>query len=131
MKPETKEWVSKAEGDFYDVLRGIRARKHPNYDSVCFHAQQCIEKYLKAYLVEAKVSFPKTHDLSRILDVVTSLEPMWETWRADLDLLTSFAVEYRYPGESATREDARRAHGICRTLRTHLRDSLSLRDARG
>jgi hypothetical protein len=24
MKPETKEWVSKAEGGFYDVLRGIR-----------------------------------------------------------------------------------------------------------
>jgi HEPN domain-containing protein len=69
MKAETKEWVAKAEGDFHDVLRGIRARKNPNFDSVCFHAEQCIEKYLKASLVEAGKSFPKTHDLSKILDI--------------------------------------------------------------
>jgi len=128
MKAETKEWVAKAEGDFYDVLRGIRARKHPNYDSVCFHAQQCLEKYLKARLVEAGVPYPKTHDLSRILDAVVPLEPMWETWRADLNLLTSFAVEYRYPGESAIKKDAQLAYGICRALRTRLRESLGLRD---
>jgi hypothetical protein len=42
MKAETKEWVGKAEGDFHDVVRGITARKNPNYDGVCFHAEQCI-----------------------------------------------------------------------------------------
>jgi hypothetical protein len=77
------------------------------------------------------VSFPKTHDLSRILDLATPLEPMWETWRADLNLLTSFAVEYRYPGTAATKEDARRAYGICRTFRTRLRESLALRETKG
>jgi HEPN domain-containing protein len=127
MKAETKEWVSKAEGDFSDVLRGIRARKNPNFDSVCFHAEQCIEKYLKARLVEAAQSFPKTHDLSKILDIATPLEPLWETWRADLNLLTSFAIEYRYPGESATREDALRAFDICRRLRTNARESLGIK----
>ncbi len=128
MKAETKEWVAKAEGDFNDVLRGIRARKNPNYDGVCFHAEQCIEKYLKARLVEAGLSFPKTHDLSKILDIATPLEPLWETWRSDLDLLTSFAIEYRYPGESATREDALRAFEICRRLRTGAREGLAIRD---
>jgi HEPN domain-containing protein len=127
MKVETKEWVSKAEGDFHDVLRGIRARKHPNFDSVCFHAEQCIEKYLKARLVEAGRSFPKTHDLSKILDIATPLEPLWETWRADLNLLSNFAIEYRYPGESATREDALRAFDICRRFRAGARESLAIR----
>jgi HEPN domain-containing protein len=127
MKAKTKEWVSKAEGDFYDVLRGIRARKNPNYDSVCFHAEQCIEKYLKARLVEAGIAFPKIHDLAKILDIVAPLEPLWETWRADLNLLTSFAVEYRYPGESATRVDARRAFDICRKLRVGARESFTIR----
>jgi HEPN domain-containing protein len=127
MKAETKEWIAKAEGDFHDVLRGLRARRHPNYDGVCFHAEQCIEKYLKARLVEAGKSFPKTHDLSKILDIAIPLEPLWETWRADLDLLTSFAVEYRYPGESARREDALRAREICRRLRTGVRESLAMR----
>ena len=116
-----------SEGDFHDVLRGIRARKNPNHDSVCFHAEQCIEKYRKARLVEAGVSFPKTHDLSKILDIAAPLEPLWETWRPDLNLLTSFAIEYRYPGESATREDALRAYDICQRLRAGAREGLALR----
>lgn len=46
MKPLTHEWVAKAEGDFAMVEREARARKSPNYDGRCFHAQQCVEKYL-------------------------------------------------------------------------------------
>ena len=45
-----KEWVDKAEGDFTTASREWRARKCRNHDAVCFHAQQCIEKYLKALL---------------------------------------------------------------------------------
>lgn len=48
MNPLTVEWVNKAEGDFTTALRELRARKSPNYDAACFHAQQCVEKYLKA-----------------------------------------------------------------------------------
>ena len=44
MKPLTREWVDKAEGDFVTVTREYRARKSPNYDAACFHAQQCAEK---------------------------------------------------------------------------------------
>ena len=40
MKPITREWVGKAEGDFGTVERESRARKDPNYDAICFHAQQ-------------------------------------------------------------------------------------------
>ena len=44
MKPLTGEWVEKAEGDFATASREIRVRKAPNFDAVCFHAQQCAEK---------------------------------------------------------------------------------------
>jgi HEPN domain-containing protein len=50
MKPLTRDWIAKAEGDYASANREYRARKTPNYDSACFHAQQCIEKYLKAWL---------------------------------------------------------------------------------
>ena len=63
MKPATVEWVSKAEGDFATAGREIKARKMPNYDAVCFHAQQCAEKYLKAILQENDVPIPKIHFL--------------------------------------------------------------------
>jgi HEPN domain-containing protein len=59
MKPLTQEWVDKAEGDFATASREIKARKAPNYDAVCFHAQQCVEKYLKARLQEEGIAFKK------------------------------------------------------------------------
>lgn len=40
MKPVTKDWIEKAEGDFATAQREMRARKNPNYDAACFHAQQ-------------------------------------------------------------------------------------------
>ncbi len=35
----TAEWVNKAEGDFVTATREHRARRAPNYDAACFHAQ--------------------------------------------------------------------------------------------
>ena len=46
MKQLTREWIMKAEGDFHTAARERRARTAPNYDAACFHAQQCVEKYL-------------------------------------------------------------------------------------
>ena len=63
MKPATSEWVAKAEGDYLTAGRELRARKSPNYDAVCFHAQQCAEKYLKAVLQENERNIPKIHNL--------------------------------------------------------------------
>jgi hypothetical protein len=57
MKPIVIERVDKTEGDFATMEREARARKNPNYDGVCFHAQQCAEKYLKAVASEFAVSF--------------------------------------------------------------------------
>jgi len=77
MKPLTKEWVVKAEGDYATAGRELRARKSPNYDSACFHSQQCVEKYLKARLQEAAIPFPFTHQLSALLNLVLPVEPLW------------------------------------------------------
>ena len=101
MKPLSLEWVEKAEGDFHSLEREVRARKYPNYDAACFHAQQCAEKYLKGRLTEAGISFPKTHDLVLLLDRILSVEPLWEVHRDDLAVLSGFGVEFRYPGELA------------------------------
>ena len=97
MKPITSEWVTKAEGDFATARRELSATDNPNYDAVCFHAQQSAEKYLKAFLQEADIPFPKTHDLADLLDLAVSIEPTWTSMTADLNTLSAFAVEYRYP----------------------------------
>ena len=126
MLPLSAEWVLKAEGDFATAQRELRARISPNLDAACFHAQQCAEKYLKARLMEAGISCGRTHSLTALLDAVISVEPLWESCRGDLAILSAYAVEYRYPGESADRDQAREALKLCRSFRSQARVSLGL-----
>ncbi len=126
MKDITHEWIEKAEGDFSSAMRELRARKNPNYDSACFHAQQCAEKYLKARLQHEGILFTKTHDLPTLLDLLLPVEPLWEGLRQQLAALTDFAVDFRYPGESAEKKEAREAVAICKKIRELARQSLGL-----
>ena len=116
MNPLTTEWVEKAEKDFATASREFRVRKLPNYDAVCFHSQQCAEKYLKAILQEQNISFSKTHNLTTLLDLITPKEPAWELMRPNLERLNVFAVQVRYPGESADKAIACEALNLCRVV---------------
>ena len=101
-------------------------RKHPNYDAACFHAQQCAEKYLKAFLQEHAVHFPKTHSLIDLLQLVLPLDPSFEIQRDLLIQLDRYGVRYRYPGESADKGEARRAIRVLKNVRTFIRQKLGL-----
>ncbi|HAO21993.1 MAG: hypothetical protein BWK80_10415 [Desulfobacteraceae bacterium IS3] len=70
-----------------------RARKNPNYDGICFHAQQYAEKYLKARRCEVGIPFAKIHDLAALLEQVLVVEPFWGICRQDLAFLTDFSVK--------------------------------------
>ena len=85
MKILTAEWVAKAEGDFATMQREKRVRKNPNYDGVCFHAQQCAEKYLKA-LQEANLPIERTHNLTELLNTIIPAVPMLEFLRETTNL---------------------------------------------
>ena len=126
MKPITQEWINKAEGDWREAERANRVRKDPNHDSACFHAQQCAEKYLKARLAEANIVFSKTHDLPLLLGLVTKVEPAWAALQTALDNLNDYAVDYRYPGKSATKADAKQAIKDCRVVRRAVRTAFGL-----
>jgi HEPN domain-containing protein len=126
MQPLTREWVGKVEGDFATARRELRARKAPNYDAACFHAQQCAEKSRKARLQEADIPFGRTHNLPVLLELLLPIEPSWEMLRPHLRVLTAFAIGVRDPGESADRAMAREALVLCREVRRHIRRSLGL-----
>lgn len=104
-------------------------RKNPSYDGVCFHAQQCAEKYLKAKLNEGEIEFGRTHDLVALLETALTLEPSWEAFARDLAYLSAFAVAYRYPGELATCEQAKDAIRRCRRFRSAARQALGIADS--
>jgi HEPN domain-containing protein len=126
MKPITQEWVNKAEGDFATAQRELQVQQMPNYDAVCFHSQQCAEKYLKACLQEENIAFNKTHDLSTLLDLLLPVKPNWATLRPTLDALTTYAVEFRYPGVSANQAIATQAFQDCVAVRQIIRQHFSL-----
>lgn len=106
--------------------REARVRNNPSYDGVCFHAQQCAEKYLKARLSEADIAFTKTHSLVALLDEALHVEPLWETYREHLAYLGVYAVKFRYPGESADKTQALEARKFCRYFRRAAREALKL-----
>jgi HEPN domain-containing protein len=126
MKPMTAEWAAKAEGDFAMMEHECGVAENPNYDGICFHAQQSAEKYLKARLCEADITFGKIHDLVDLLDQVLDVEPAWEDFREDLAYLSDVAVTYRYRGESADAESATDAQNRCQRFRNAARDALGL-----
>jgi HEPN domain-containing protein len=126
MTPVTREWVDKAEGDYVAVSVLLRSRKHNRYDVICFHAQQCAEKYLKARLNEANIPFPKTHELSVLLPIVLPVEPLWAVFAAEMRTLETWAVLPRYPGFNATAASARTAVKICRSFRDAARQALGV-----
>lgn len=126
MNPLTEEWITKAEKDRATAERELLASIEPNFDAVCFHSQQCVEKYFKARLHEAKIAFPKTHDLLTLLELLLPIEPSWRKFRTSLQQLTTFAVSYRYPGLMANKKVARQALAQCKRIRRTCRQSLGL-----
>jgi HEPN domain-containing protein len=127
MLPITQEWLEKAEGDYTSARRELRARKRPNYDAACFHAQQCAEKYLKACLQEAGVRIPRTHDLAAMITLLPKPDLEWTALQTSLLRLSAYAVEFRYPGQSADKPSAQRALADAALVRAKARTTLGLK----
>ena|ERR1035441_1252826 len=126
MKAATREWVRCAEEDFDVANALLRRRTKITANSIGFHCQQCVEKYLKARLEEGSLNAPKTHDLIVLLQLLLPIEPLWASFAPALRRLNDYAVKFRYPGHVATRTDAREALRVCRSIRTDVRLSIGL-----
>lgn len=126
MKPITAEWIEKAEADYATMLRESQVIDQPNRDGVCFHAQQCAEKYLKARLCEAGIPFGKIHDLVQLMNSVIAVEPTWKDFHRQLAYLSEFAVTYRYPGDAVDKDMMLQAIEYCTRFRQVVRSSFGL-----
>jgi HEPN domain-containing protein len=126
MKGTAKEWTDKAEADFSTAARELKALESPNFDAVCFHAQQCVEKLMKALLIHLGAVPPRTHDLTELDRLLAPVCPQWSWPVQELRFLTRAAVDFRYPGESADRQEATESLDIAARLRAKLRPLLGL-----
>lgn len=117
-------WVKKAEDDYRSAEHLLRM-KEPPFEVICFHSQQCAEKFIKAYLLWLDIDFPKTHDLV----ILMALFP--ENSAPALPInevlpLNRYSIEPRYPGDwdDFTDKDAKEAMAIARRVREEFRQRL-------
>lgn len=108
---EFEKWIKKADGDLYNVDLLLKS-ENCQPDICCYHAQQCAEKYIKAYLVSRQQHFPFTHDLAKLLDLCLPVNKNFEQLKITSFKLTDYAITPRYPDdiEDLTIEDAKLAY---------------------
>jgi HEPN domain-containing protein len=130
MRPEQlqliNQWIEKAEEDYKNAEYTLTLEENCPVSTVCFHSQQCIEKYLKALLICHSLSVPKSHDLVELYHRIPS-DNRPTLSEEGLAVLNRYAVESRYPGgwEVILRSEAEDAFCIAQTLRQAISANLS------
>ncbi len=118
------EWVAKAENDLTTAIHTLELGESAPTDTICFHVQQCVEKYVKAVLVHHDSAFPKTHDIEQLVALLPESVHVSLTPEEQADL-TAYATTARYPGwDEIPLAEARSAVAIARRVRAELRQLL-------
>ena len=125
IKDLVNKWIKKAEKDLLTAEREL-SFEDPITESVCFHSQQCVEKYLKAFLVHHQIYFTKTHRIMDLLELCATTEASFKDKLEDADTLTDYAVEVRYPdiGLEPGIEDAEEAFEIAKKVKEFVLNKL-------
>lgn len=119
------EWTAKAENDLKNAVHTLKMGRDCPTDTVCFHSQQCIEKYIKAFLVLAEIPFSKTHDIEALVLLLPKGTRVALTL-AEQRRMTEYATVMRYPGpyEPVKLSEAKEAVRLARLVRRRMRKLL-------
>ena len=121
-----QQWVAKAENDLKNAEHTLRMDPQDcPYDTVCYHAQQCAEKYLKAFLVSLNADFPKIHDIGELLALLPIPHNQMVSVE-EAEKLSDYATSSRYPSDPdpLTSVEASSALSITHKIRTAVRQQL-------
>ena len=91
-----KKWLIKANNDLKASEHELNIQDDPVTDAICFHSQQAVEKYLKAYLIVKEVEFAQVHTIAYLLKLCKVKDKKFEELN-DTKKLTRYAVAGRYP----------------------------------
>jgi HEPN domain-containing protein len=125
LRRKAREWLASADDDLRLAEYSMSMPERCPYQLVAFHAQQCAEKSLKAFLVADGIEFPRSHNISLLLELAEQAG----SWPASLDAaadLTPYATFARYPGPvvETTRDQALRSLDLARQVREVVGDAL-------
>lgn len=102
-------WLKRADEDL-EVIELLLEKDGPA-STICFHAQQAAEKYLKGFLAYHEKNVRKIHNLESLVKDCESFDETFNELLNDAKFLTQFYVETRYPGDipDFTMVESRRA----------------------
>ncbi len=116
-------WIRKADSDLA-TARLVLAGPGP-YDTACFHAQQAIEKCLKALIAYSGSPIPHIHDLKKLGRAAQAAVPVLEFDQEELARITPFAVGPRYDEDFwPDRDNASRAVATAEEVRARVLGTL-------
>lgn len=120
-----RQWAQKADNDLTTAAHTLQLGETCPTDTVCFHAQQCVEKYLKALLAWRGIDFPKTHNLGALLALLPPRVRL-DLTAEEQERLTDYATVTRYPGDydAIPLAEAQQAVTVARRVRNQIRKRL-------
>ena len=123
-----REWTDKGDNDLKNAVHTLKLGKDCPTDTVCFHAQQCVEKYLKAFLVALEKPFPRTHDVESLISLMPKDIRLGLTIE-EQRRLTEYATVLRYPGpyEAIPLTEAKQAVKLAQRVQRKIRKLLETR----
>lgn len=89
------EWLKRCQEDFASAK--IELKEAKNYTLVCFLCQQVAERYLKACLMSNQKDYPKSHDLIKLLYLVSKINKDILDYLEECKFLNPFYIDNRYP----------------------------------
>ena len=92
-----RNWLFRAREDIAVMNRLSDSGVEFYTSTICFHAQQAVEKYLKTFLIFHDVDFPRTHDVDFLLMECQKIDGI--NFNLELKSLTEFGVSVRYPDD--------------------------------
>ena len=120
------EWISYADVDL--AMAGRALGEEPRFpEMACFHAQQCAEKCLKAYLVTHRIEFVRTHSLVYLVRLCTDRDGRFSEVMDIAARLQNYAALARYPTdefEPPGMEEAEQACDDAKTVREFVLDKM-------
>jgi HEPN domain-containing protein len=122
---KVRQWMEYADEDLRLAEYGLGMEAACPYRLIAYHAQQCVEKYLKAFLVYYRQDFPYTHNISALLELCRK-HADWVDTLEPAEVLTAYAITSRYPGEDepVSLQEARQAVTIAKTVKSTLQTLL-------
>ncbi|MBS1987904.1 HEPN domain-containing protein [Candidatus Dependentiae bacterium] len=100
--PGHRDWIIKARGDLraaQKLVAGDEENDNEILGIVAYHAHQCAEKALKAFLVYQHQKIPKTHDLEGLLEECKKYDQHLMVLEKYIDYLSPYEMRTRYPDD--------------------------------